>query len=158
MPIKSVTKDHLGALICILLGAGTLGLGWTYGIGTLTQMGPGFVPVGIGALLVLVGVVIALTASRPAGERFIDAQRGKSGEGLEWRGWVCIVGALVAFVVLGRWGGLVPASLVTVFVAALGDRKNTVRSAGVLALVMTAFAVLVFHYLLGLQLPMFGWG
>ena len=51
----------------------------------------------------------------------------------------------------------VPASFVSVFVAALGDRGNSVRAAAGLAAAMTAFGVVVFHYGLHLLLPLLAW-
>jgi hypothetical protein len=59
--------------------------------------------------------------------------------------------------VLGQHGGLVPASFVSVFLAALGDRNNSVRAAAGLAALMTALGVVVFHYGLHLLLPLFTW-
>ncbi|HEX7639775.1 MAG TPA: tripartite tricarboxylate transporter TctB family protein, partial [Burkholderiaceae bacterium] len=76
---------------------------------------------------------------------------------VQWRGWACIVGGVAAFVLLGEHGGLVPASFVSVFVAALGDRGNRVRDAALLAAGMTVFGVLVFHQGLHVLLPLFAW-
>ncbi len=61
-------------------------------------------------------------------------------------------------IVIGKWGGLVPATFAMILVAALGDRKNSVRSAFFLALGVTAAAVAIFHYGLQLQFPLFTWG
>ena len=72
---------------------------------------------------------------------------------VQWRGWLCIVGGVLAFVVLGERGGLVPASFAAVFISAMGDRRNTWRSAAGL----TALGVVVFHYGLHLLLPLFTW-
>ena len=76
---------------------------------------------------------------------------------MEWRGWGCILAGVVAFVVFGQYGGLVPASFASVFIAALGDRNNTWKNAAMVAAVMVAFGVLVFHFGLSLQLPLFRW-
>ena len=67
------------------------------------------------------------------------------------------MGGVLSFVVLGEHGGLVPASFVSVFVAALGDRGNSWRAAAGLATVMTVLGVVVFHYGLHLLLPLFTW-
>ena len=159
MRFSSIGKDHLGALICVLLGAGVLALGLTYGVGTLREMGAGFIPVAIGALLIVVGAAIGITAVTGSDEpRFVDMHRGKTKVAPEWRAWVCIVGGIAAFVVLGAWCGLVPATFLSVFISALGDRKNTLRSAAALAAIITVFAAVVFHFLLNLSLPLFRWG
>ena len=62
------------------------------------------------------------------------------------------------FVLLGAYGGLVPATFASVFIAAMGDRKNTWKSAALLGVVMVVFGVIVFHYGLRVQLPLFAWG
>jgi len=76
---------------------------------------------------------------------------------VQWRAWGCIVAGVLAFVVLGEHGGLVPASFAAVFVSAMGDRRNTWRSAAALAAGLTALGVVVFHYGLHLLLPLFTW-
>ena len=159
MRFASLGKDHIGAALCTALGASVLGIGLTYDVGSLEQMGAGFVPVVIGALLILVGIAIGATATHDTQELALVAlHRGKAEARPEWRGWTCIVAGVAAFVVLGRWGGLVPASFVSVFIAALGDRENTLRSSAVLATIVTLFGVAVFYWFLSLQLPLFQWG
>ena len=76
---------------------------------------------------------------------------------MQWRGWLCIVAGALAFAVLGEHGGLVPASFVSVFIAAMGDRRNTWRSAAALAALLTALGVVVFHFGLHMLLPLFAW-
>lgn len=133
----------------ILLGLGAIFKGSTYDIGSLSEMGPGFFPVAVGAIMALSGVGIALTSVA------VDAagERRKS----EWRGWACILLGIVAFILLGSHGGLVPATFATVFIAALGDRKNRLRDAFLLAVAMCVVAVVVFSWLLQVQLPLFQW-
>jgi hypothetical protein len=156
---KFTSRDYLGAAICVLLGAVVVVTGFGYGAGTLRDMGPGFVPVSAGALLMAIGIAIGVTAAPRSPEaRFVDKQRGMSENRPQWRGWLCIVGGIAAFVVLGTWGGLVPASFLSVFISALGDRNNSVANAGVLAAIVTAFGVAVFHFFLYLQMPLFRWG
>ncbi|MES1161834.1 MAG: tripartite tricarboxylate transporter TctB family protein, partial [Rhizobacter sp.] len=79
-------------------------------------------------------------------------------KGIDVRGWLCILGGVIAFVVLGRWGGLMPATFASVVVAAMGDRQNTWRAAVLLGAILTVFCLIVFHYGLSLQLPLFQWG
>ena len=159
MRLASLGKDHIGAVLCVALGAATLGIGLTYEIGSLEQMGAGFVPVVIGVLLILVGIAIGVTATPRAQEvPLVALHRRKAESRPEWRGWICIVAGVVAFVVLGRWGGLLPASFSSVFIAALGDRENTLRSSAILAAIVTLFGMVVFYWFLSLQMPLFQWG
>jgi hypothetical protein len=156
---KNVGKDHLSALVLLVIGAGALGLGTTYDVGNLNRMGPGFVPVALGVMMVAVAIAIAVTATPPAQEDVrVDRHAGTPVPRLGWRGPACILAAVVAFVVLGGYGGLVPATFVTVFVAASGDRESTLKGSLALAAAVTVFGVAVFHYGLSLQLPLFQWG
>jgi len=156
------TKDHAGGALMLATGVAVVVAGLGYDVGTLREMGPGYFPVVLGALLALVGVALLASTRRAAPRPEATPQPPAelahlAGPVLQWRGWLCIVGGVLAFVVLGEHGGLVPASFVSVFVAALGDRGNTWRAAAGLAAVMTVLGVVVFHYGLHLVLPLFAW-
>ncbi len=158
--LKGLGKDHIGGLLLIALGAAVLALGLSYRMGDLNRMGAGFVPVVLGIMMILVGVAIAVTAA-PAGKRKMVNPlpgHGAHGNGIDSRGWLCILGGVAAFVGLGFYGGLMPATFASVFVSAMGDRNNTFKHAAVLAAVLTVFCLVVFHYGLRLQLPLFQWG
>jgi len=155
----SIGKDHLGALMLLALGAVVLGLGLTYRMGSLNRMGAGFIPVVLGVLLMLVGLAIGATAA-PAGREVMANPLPGEGRhsGVEWRGWLCILGGVAGFVALGNYGGLIPATFASVFISAMGDRENTVKGAATLGAILSVFCVIVFHYGLSLQLPLFHWG
>jgi hypothetical protein len=145
-------KDYYGGGLMFLLGVGAIYKGLYYQVGTLTRMGPGYFPVAIGTVLAAMGVVIALGARRAA------SAEAKEMHPPEWRGWACIILGNIAFVVLGQWGGLIPATFAVAFISALGDRQNTLKSALLLALAMVAVAVAVFSWALQMQFPLFRWG
>lgn len=155
---KSWGKDHYGALMLLALGAATLALGVGYKIGTLNHMGAGFIPVVLGVLMVAVGIALGVTAAPPGQEQIAHPLPGDGTHaGPEWRGWLCILGGVIAFVVLGEHGGLLPATFASVFVSAMGDRTSTVKSSAALAAILTLFCLVIFHYGLSLQLPLFQW-
>jgi hypothetical protein len=139
----------------------------SYKIGTLSQMGPGFFPLSIGILLVLLGIAIAVTAKpwigsgsgMAGGTGAVDGVEAapRPSVALEWRGWLCIALGILAFIVLGTHGGLVPATFAIVFISALGDRRNTWKSAGILALGTVVVAVVVFWWALKMPFPLFHW-
>jgi hypothetical protein len=145
-------KDYYSGALMLLIGLFAIWSGIGYQVGTLGQMGPGFFPVSIGVLLSLTGAVIAIQAARSA-----PVQRGEALPP-EWRGWICIVLSIVAFVVLGRYGGLLPATFAVVFISALGDRQNTLVSAAALAAAISVVSVVVFWWALKVQFPLFQWG
>ncbi len=134
----------------MVIGLGAAFQGSTYSIGTLSRMGPGYFPVALGVLLTLIGLSIAVTA------RFTHYEGEDEALPPEWRGWICICAAVIAFVVFGEYGGLVPATFAIVFISALGDRMNTVKGAAILAACVVVVAVVVFWWALQMQLPLFG--
>jgi hypothetical protein len=145
-------KDRIGGTLMFLIGSGAIVKARAYDIGSLHQMGPGFFPAALGAVLAVVGLLIALSA-RPAKQRS-DGQTSSP----EWRVWLLIVASLVSFVLLGRYAGLLPASFAVTFIAALADRQNNLRSAFWLALTMSAIAIVVFWWALQMQFPLLRWG
>ncbi|WP_231908121.1 MULTISPECIES: tripartite tricarboxylate transporter TctB family protein [unclassified Cupriavidus] len=149
-------KDYYGGALMTLIGLSAVVAGMQYRVGTLRQMGPGFFPAAVGTLLALVGVLIAVSA-RNATESAKGAP-GHSHDLPDLRGAVAIVVGVLAFLLFGKFGGLVPATFAIVFISALGDRSNTVKQAVVLAAAMCVVAVVVFWWALQLQLPLFAWG
>jgi hypothetical protein len=150
-PLRKLNKDRVSALLLVIMGLAIIGQGLSYRMGTLTRMGAGFVPVVLGTILALVVLAIGITAE--------PADFGTPEETTtEWRGWLCILGGVFAFVLFGVYGGLVPATFAAVFIAALGDRTNTIRGAALLAAGLVIAGVAIFSYGLRLQLPLFAWG
>jgi hypothetical protein len=146
------SKDYYGGALMIVIGLCAIKAGASYRIGTLERMDAGFFPVALGILLALTGIAIALAATPPAP----SAQKKRLPP--EWRGWLCIVAGIAAFVVFGQYGGLLPATFAIVFISALGDRQNTFKHALLLALAMCAACVAVFWWALQVQFPLFQWG
>ena len=149
--LRRLNKDRVSAGLLLILGLAISVQGASYHLGNLTHMGAGFVPVMLGVVIALVGVAIGVTAE--PGD-FGTAEKKPT----EWRGWLCVLGGVVAFVVFGTWGGLVPATFLSVFIAALGDRQNSVRDAVLLAVGITIAGVAIFVYGLKMTFPMFSWG
>ena len=139
-----------GGGLMLLIGGFAAYQGSSYRFGTLTRIGPGMLPVGLGLLLMALGTAIVVTARVQEAPATVAPP--------QWRGWSCIAASLVAFVVLGRYGGLLPASAAVVLIAALGDRDNTLGAALALAAVLVAVTVVVFWWGLRLQLPLLQWG
>ena len=144
-------KDYIGGGLMVLLGLGVIFQGSTYKMGALTAMGPGYFPVALGVILVALGLAISVRA------KFVPIGEEKRLPP-EWRSWFCVGMSIVAFVVLGKYGGLVPASFAIAFISALGDRENTLKSALILALAIVVIAITVFWGGLQMQFPLFAWG
>jgi putative tricarboxylic transport membrane protein len=142
-------QDYYGGALMILIGLFASVQGVGYGVGSVQNMGPGFFPVSVGVVLIVTGLGIAIIKS--------SAKIVTTGVTAEWRGWTCILASLVAFICLAGHLGLLPATFATVFIAALGDRENTLLRAAVLAAGVSLICVIVFWWGIQVQIPLFDW-
>lgn len=156
--LNGYRRDYYAGALMVLLGIGAILTGKGYQIGDLTNMGPGFFPMALGVMLLLLGAAIAGTATHARASSFMDSRGASEKSDPEWRGWIAITSSIVAFVVLGKYGGLLPASFAITFISALGDRDNNWIAALVLALAISAVSVVIFWWALRLQFPLFSWG
>ncbi|MBY3312197.1 tripartite tricarboxylate transporter TctB family protein [Rhizobium laguerreae] len=148
--MKSISLDTTNA-ICGTLFVATgaffaiqsLGLD----LGTSVRMGPGYFPLVLAAVLVLLGAIIFIQALRVEGEP-IDP--------FAWRGMLFILPAPVFFGLTVRGLGFAPSLFLTAFIACFASQKMNVFFAIVLSLLLTIFSVGVFSYGLGLPFERFG--
>jgi Tripartite tricarboxylate transporter TctB family len=146
-------RDYYAGALLILIGLSTVYQSSRYDVGTLAEVGPGFFPMVMGVILAGCGIAIAFNQSTVADDEHDAETLGRP----EWRGWYCILGGVLAFILLAHSGGLFPATFACVFISAMGDRTMKVRNAAVLALSISVFGVLLFHYALKVQLQPFAW-
>ena len=146
-------KDYYAGALMTLIGIGSVLEARHYNPGTLFHMGPGFFPVILGVTMTCLGILIALVAAvgSPDDEQMVMPKP-------EWRAWACILAGPIVFILLGNYGGLIPATFACVFIAAMGDRESTWLGSFLLATGVTFFGVLLFSYLLQVSLPMLRWG
>jgi hypothetical protein len=147
-------KDYYAGALMVLIGVGSVLEARHYSLGTLFHMGPGFFPIILGVTMTGVGLLIALVAATSQAAPDDQLHMPKP----EWRAWACILAGPLLFIILGTYGGLIPATFACVFVSALGDKDSTLLSAFLLALGVTAFGVLLFSYILQVSMPMWRWG
>jgi putative Ca2+/H+ antiporter (TMEM165/GDT1 family) len=141
-------RDFYAGVLMVLMGSGVVLTARKYSTGTLMHMGPGFFPLILGVILILLGMLILATAvaSGPERERILPEQP-------EWWAWACILASPLAFIYFGTHGGMAPATFACVFVAALGDRTATLKGSLLLAAGVTLFGVLLFSYVLKVPFP-----
>jgi hypothetical protein len=147
-----LNKDIVGGTLILALGLAVAIHSMSFQIGSLNQMGPGYFPFSLGIILSVVGAAITVQGRKPA------ASSKKERHPPEWKAWFLICLSIVTFVILAKYLGLVVATFAVVFISALGDRKNTWKSAVLLASAIVAVAVVVFWWALQIQLPLFKWG
>lgn len=149
-------SDILAGVLFVVFGAATVLLGWSYGLGTMTQLGSGAMPVLAGGVLGLLGVVQLLRAIR-ATEKGLAAARPAFSRS-ELRPLLLILGAVFAFAALIIPAGLIPALVALIAIAWLaqkGSAKWEIAGAMVLVIIVV---IAIFKYGLGLPLRLFAWG
>src|SRR5690606_12990252 len=109
-------------------------------LGTTTNMGPGYFPAALSALCVILGLVLMFRWLTLTAER-ID---------VDWRPLFAVGASLVAFALLMKYLGLIPAIVGTVLVASFGDRDMKILHALILGVAMAVYSWLVFNKGLGL--------
>lgn len=119
----------------------------TLDVGSALRMGPGYFPMFLSGLLILVGLII--------GVQGIRAQNVQVGP-VAWRGIVFVAGAPVFFGATISRLGLIPCVFLTCMIAVFGSRGVSPVSSILISLVLTAFCVALFGYGLGLPIPQFG--
>jgi hypothetical protein len=142
-------KDILSGLIFVVFGAAFGYAASGYELGTAFRMGPGYFPLVLASALVLLGIAIVIKGVTAAAA---DTPVGS----VPWRGAVLILAALVYFGATVRGLGLVPALFGAALLSALASRLNTPVASLVIAVALTLLCVLIFHYGLGVAVPLFG--
>lgn len=139
-------SEICGAFGFVGLGAGALLLARSYPMGTVVRMGPGFFPVMLGGLLILVGAVIALQSSRIE-ERSFDFRIKPFG---------MILGGILIWAVLVDHGGFLIATVLMVLCCTAVERETTWKSAAALATGLCIVGYVVFVQGIGIPLSLFG--
>lgn len=117
-------------------------------IGTAFQMGPGYFPIVLGVILAGLGVAIVFRGD--------GASEGESMGTIPIRGALLTSIAPLAFGLTVERLGLVVSLVITLLIAAPASYKVGPLFALGLAAALTLFCVIVFHYGLGLPIPLFG--
>jgi hypothetical protein len=149
MSAQKSLKDLLAGLIFIgfglAFGYATLG----YQIGTAFRMGPGYFPIVLSGIMVLLGVIITV-------QSFASGPDETPIGGVPWLGLVLILGGIVFFGMTVRGLGLAPALFVTTFLSAYASERTGVLSALLMAAGLVVISLAIFVWALGLPLRVFG--
>lgn len=147
-------QDFWCGLLFLALGALAIYLSRDYEMGTALRMGPGYFPTWLGGILMGFGMVIGGLAFRIQSE---DAQSLELAS-WAWRPWLVLTATLVLFAVLMQADfGFVPSLVVLIIGCALAHKDVHWRETILLSIAVTAGAVAIFSYGLGMPYPLFWW-
>lgn len=117
--------------------------------GTALRMGPGYFPLLLAGLLILIGAAVAFRALR-------EEAAAIHMHAVPWRGMILILAAPVLFGVTVRGLGLLPAIAIVAAISSFASRRMTIVLAAGITVLLTAFCVLVFNVGLGLPIRLIG--
>ena len=145
----SRNRDFWTGVMMIVIGAAAVIIARDYAFGTALRMGPGYFPSVLGGVLVLFGL-------------YLVAQGLRTNEQIEgsWslRAVIVLPLSLVLFGLLMDRAGFVPALMVLIVGSAAAGSEFKLGEALLLAVGLTAFAVVLFIWGLGLPYPLLaGW-
>ncbi|KQV81577.1 tripartite tricarboxylate transporter TctB family protein [Rhizobium sp. Root1220] len=148
--MKSLQFDSTNALcgaVFVALGGFFVYQSLTLELGTALRMGPGYFPLVLAIILMVLGAIVLVQSMRLEGEPIGP---------IAVRGMAFILPAPVFFGLTVRGLGFIPSLFLAALIAAFASTRMKAPMAVVLAAAITLFSVIVFSYALGLPFTRFG--
>lgn len=143
-------RDFWSGMMFTGFGATFALLSREYDMGTLGQMGPGWFPFVLGLLLTVLGILIAVSASRPG------ASSGAADSGIEpigWRELGLVLLAIALFAFFLPYLGVIVSIVLMVVTAALAAHERRPLEVVLVAIALSFACYAIFIYGLGVPLP-----
>ncbi len=130
--------------------------------GSVNQMGPGFFPTVLSALLLAMALGgIAVEVAARWRKRGLAARTAPRGEdeiwAIQWKPLIHVAVAIAAFALTVRSFGIVPAAVLSAFIAGLASGATPLRHLALLGLTIGAFVYAVFCVGLDLAVVPYRW-
>jgi len=147
MKLKNA-KDFWSGVMFIAFGLFFAVFARQYDLGTAARMGPGYFPTMLGLLLMAIGAFVAFRGLRT------EAEDGHGDiDRFHFKPLILVLGAVVAFGLLLRPGGLIVALLALIFISSLGSGEFKFKEILPLAIGLCLLVLAVFIWGLGLTIP-----
>lgn len=141
-------QDFWSGLLFMSIGVAAAYMSRDFAFGTLTRMGPGFLPSVLAWLLIAIGAFVTFRG-------FV--LRGAAITRSTWRPQIIIVIAIVLFALLIERVGLIPTVFLVTNLASFASTEFRLRDSLLLSAGMSIACYLVFVRLLGLPLTGVAW-
>ncbi|QTG16888.1 tripartite tricarboxylate transporter TctB family protein (plasmid) [Agrobacterium tumefaciens] len=143
------TKELASSLALILIGGTFVASSLlTLDMGTTFKMGPGYFPLVLASLVILIGFVLFVSALTGQGSFKVEVAPA--------RAVLAIILAPILFGLTVRGAGFIPAVAVATLSASLASPDLNLKPIIVISFGMTAFCVAVFIYGLGMPVRLIG--
>jgi hypothetical protein len=144
---KRDATDLISGLFLTALGLFFVIYAQRYNMGTLNRMGPAYFPVALGAVMALLGLLIAVPAWSRAGVA----------PDVDWKTMAIVISSVVLFGVTLQTFGVIFATMTTLVVASLADNDITWRERAILIVTVPPIIYLIFIFGLGMTVPVWPW-
>jgi hypothetical protein len=141
-------RDVLAGLVFAAFGLAFAVSATAYDIGSPVQMGPGYFPIVLGIILVILGGLVAVRGVLATDDQAIGV--------VPWRAIVLVLAAVIVFGLTVRGLGLIPSTFIASGLAALASRRSRLITIVAVSIGLTIVCVLVFVVALSLRLPLVG--
>jgi uncharacterized protein YggT (Ycf19 family) len=148
-PLRS--RGAIGGFLMIAMAAVALFLNRGLAVGSIADMGPGFMPMLVSLLLLLAGAAIVMRAVIGAEPAILSAEVAAA----PWRGIAAVSIGIVLFAVLLQPAGLVLAVAVLTLVSMLANPHFKPLEAVIYSIALAALAAIIFVY--ALKVPLALW-
>jgi len=145
--IKS-PKDFWAGVVYIAFGLAAIIIAYSYPVGSAGRMGPGYFPRGLGILLILLGLILAVRSLRVRGTPLTFGS---------FKPLLIVVGSVVLFGIAAPKLGLLVATVLLVVASSTASDEFRWKEAIIASVCLAAFAWLAFAKGLNLQLPVWPW-
>jgi Tripartite tricarboxylate transporter TctB family len=145
-------------LLLIGIGAFFAWSGRNLTISNVSNMGPGYFPLILSGILVLLGLIVLVSSPKPvAGPAILEEDEPINPPGdVPWRGICFLTAALLFFAILVKPLGLGPALGGAVALSAFASRKWRMLPTIIMTAIMVTMGWAVFIKLLGMPVPFLG--
>lgn len=145
---RSALKDILAGVVMIGLGAAFALGALAYEVGDPLRMGPGYMPLALGVILVGFGIGIVIKG-------FLAGETDAIGA-VDWRAMAFLTAALLFFGLTVRGLGVALALLGATLLASLARARTPLIEVALISVGLAVLSVILFIFVLQLRLPLTG--
>jgi uncharacterized membrane protein len=135
-------KDFWAGMMFILTGTGAILMAKQYKFGSTLRMGPGFFPVVLSVVLIVLGIYIMLRGLR---------KNEKIQKSWSIRALIILPSSVVLFGILMELAGFIPALIALCFVSAASGKEFKFKEVLLLTIFLSVLSVAMFIWGLGLH-------
>ncbi len=140
------TRDIIGGFALVAIGLFAAVYAQRYDIGELQEMGPGYFPVALGILLMILGLFVAIPAFFREGTSI----------NIEWKSLIWVLVSIAIFALALTKLGLIVATILSVIAASIPS-KSSWKTRLILSVCIALLTYVVFLFGLGMVLPVWPW-